>query len=538
MTENILFWRIFSKRVAITFFITLLLFLSCILKLAVTAVSDYSEIRQKQSTLKLKIKDLRGTVFDCNLVPLSNNSKKIIAAVSPTPRAVTALSSVLKGEELENALERLKNGKPILCEVPELINCDGIICTEIYEDSTENAVAIHTVGYLDSESNGVTGLQKAYNDLLKSEKEAYISYECNGKGDILEGIEPTVYNDSSIKAGGVVSTIDINIQTIIENAAQSLETGAVVVAEADNGKIRGIVSRPSFDLGNISEYLNSKDSPLLNKAINAYNVGSVFKPCVAIAGIENGKENYCYSCTGSCEIIDRHFKCHKYDGHGYMNLKSAIANSCNTFFYNFAFDIGAKNIMKTASILQFGNSLKLCDGIETAKGSVPNINSLGNIAHLANLSIGQGELLLSPVSILTLYSSIATDGVYYIPSLVEGILKDGSIEKYDMGAPTKIMSKNTANILKQHLEAVINEGTGEDAKPKTIAAAGKTATAQTGKFVNGIEINEGWFCGFFPVDSPRYVVVVFSENTRRQSKTCSSIFAEIADNIAALKNLE
>ena len=60
MSENILFWRIFSKRVAITLFITLLLFLSCILKLAVTAVSDYSEIRQKQSTLKLKIKDLRG----------------------------------------------------------------------------------------------------------------------------------------------------------------------------------------------------------------------------------------------------------------------------------------------------------------------------------------------------------------------------------------------------------------------------------------------------------------------------------------------
>lgn len=538
MSESLIFWRIFSRRSAICFFIVVFMFFTCILRIAAIANSDYSEIQQQQNSLRLKIKNLRGTIYDCNLIPLTNNSKKIIAAVSPTPRAVTALSSVLNGEPLNDAIKRLRYGKPILCEVPEIINCDGIVCTEIYETSPENTLAIHTLGYTDAESNGVSGLEKAYNNLLKSEKAAYLLYECNGKGKLLEGLTPELYNDSSVTAGGIVSTIDINIQLIAEELSESIETGAIVIAEAKNSKIRAIVSRPTFSIKTISSVLNSADSPLLNRAINAYNVGSVFKPCVAIAGIESKKAGFCYNCTGSCEIIDRHFKCHKKNGHGYLNLTKGLANSCNTFFYNYAFSIGAEKIMKTASMLQFGNSLRLCQGIETAKGNLPALPLLSNIAHLANLSIGQGELLLSPVSILTLYCSIANKGKYYVPSLVEGVLKDGSLEEYNIGKPTKVMTEQTADTIKNQLVSVITEGTGEDAKPQKITAAGKTATAQTGKFINGTEINEGWFCGFFPVENPEYVVAVFSEDTTRQTKTCSKIFAEIADRITDLKNLE
>lgn len=537
MSNNILFWRIFSRRSALCFFIILLLFFTCILRITAIATSDYYLIQEQQNSLKLKIKNLRGTIYDCNYIPLTNNQKKIIAAITPTPRAVTALSSVLKGEELENALNRLRNGKPILCEVPEFIECDGIVCAEIYDNSPENTVAIHTVGYTDNENNGVSGLEKAYNDILKSDLSAYIHYECNGKGEILEGADPKVYNDTSVIAGGIVSTLDINIQIIAEELSNAIETGAIVIADAKNGKIRASVSRPDFNIDNISESLNSKDSPMLNRAISSYNVGSVFKPCVAIAGIENKKSGFCYNCTGSCEIIDRHFKCHNLNGHGYLDLTKGLAYSCNTYFYNFAFSIGAKEILKTASALQFGKSLQLCDEIKTAEGNLPESSTLNNIAQLANFSIGQGELLLTPTSILTLYCSIANNGKYYIPSLVEGVLKDGKLTPYDIGKPTKVMSENAAEILKNQLVSVITEGTGEDAKPQKITAAGKTATAQTGKFVNGVEINEGWFCGFFPVENPQYVVIVFSENTKRQSKTCSKIFAEIADRITALKNL-
>lgn len=537
MNENTLFWKLYSRRSAICFFVMMLLFLSCILRVAALSTTKYTDAQTAQNRLKITITKQRGTIFDCNMVPLTNAKKKIIAAVSPTPRAITAISSVLEGEELESVLERLKNGKPVLTQVPEFIKCDGIICTEIYEHSSSDTPAIHLIGYTDSDFRGASGLEAAFDNILYTDSEVYVSYDCDGKGNILEGALPELCNDTSIASDGVVSTLDVNIQTIAENAAKYLETGAIVIAEANTGKIRASVSRPDFDCTKTADYLTNTDSPLLNRAISAYNVGSVFKPCVAVAGIENGKKNFCYTCTGSCEIIDRHFKCHKYDGHGFMNLKSAIANSCNTYFYNYAFNIGKDAIYKTASSLRFGKSLKLCDGIFTAPGNLPKIDTLENIAQLANFSIGQGELMLCPISILTLYSAIASDGSYYIPSVTEGTLQNGSFEEYDIGKPTRVMKQSTATILREYLAAVLTEGTGESAKPENISAAGKTATAQTGKYENGIEICQGWFCGFFPAEKPKYTVVVFSENTLKQNMPCGKIFSFIADDIAEFENM-
>ena len=119
--QDRLFWKLFAHRSAVCFFIIVSLFLSCILRLYVIATSDYSEVQQNQSSLKIKIGNQRGTIFDKNMIPLTNNESKIIACVSPTPRAVTAISTILKGEELQNVLERLKNGE-ILERYDELIN--------------------------------------------------------------------------------------------------------------------------------------------------------------------------------------------------------------------------------------------------------------------------------------------------------------------------------------------------------------------------------------------------------------------------------
>lgn len=532
--DNIIFWRIFSKRSAICFFLILLLFFISVLRVGVTATADYSKTGYQGNSLRLTISKQRGTIYDCNMVPLTNSNRKIIAAVSPTPRAVTAISSILQGEELQNVLALLRNNKPVLCEVDEWIECDGIVCTYVYGQS-DYIPAIHLLGYTDIDFKGVSGIQLAYDSILSSEEEIYISYDCNAKGEILEGATPHLVNNTSVEASGVVSTIDINIQSIAEEAASAIETGAVVIAEAKSGKIRASVSRPDFNMQTIEESLNNADSPLLNRAINAYNVGSVFKPCIAIAGIENNKNNFLYNCTGSFEIIDRFFRCHDLSGHGIMNLRSAIAHSCNTFFYNFAIEIGNEKIYDIASSLRFGKQLEICDNIKTAKGNLPKKEKLENLAQLANFSIGQGELLLSPISMLTLYSAIANDGAYYIPSVVEGTLKDGKFTEYQKGNKTQVMQKETADILKTHLEAVLLEGTGTTALPKTVTAAGKTATAQTGKYKNGVEICQGWFCGLFPAENPKYVVIVFSENTNRQTQTSNQIFAQIADKITELE---
>lgn len=533
--KSLCFERVFAKRTVICFLTVTVFFFTCILRVAVAATSDYSLVQLKQCSYRLKAADLRGTIYDRNMVPLTNAETKIIAAVSPTPRAVTAISGVLSGEALDSVLERLKAGKPVLCEVPEKIDCDGIYCTEVYIHNSSETPAVHLVGYTDSDSHGVTGLEKAYDELLYSDSEAAFVFSKSGNGDILEGAGAEIENDTSVTAGGVVSTIDINIQQIAENAALSIKKGAVVIADSENSKIRAMVSMPYYDCTNVAEYLSSADSPLLNRALAAYNVGSVFKPCIAAAGIESGKGNFSYTCTGGCEIVDRTFKCHKRDGHGLMTLESGLANSCNTYFYNFAFLIGGEKLYNTASALGFGRATDICDGLSASAGSMPKRESLSNIAYLANFSIGQGELLTSPVSMLNLYCAVASDGAYNEPSVVEGTVKDGTYTPYNNGGRTRVMKKETAEQIRKYLLSVIEEGTGTSAKPMAVSAAGKTATAQTGKFQNGTEICEGWFCGFFPAESPKYTVVVFSENISEQSETCGEVFAKIADGITELE---
>ncbi len=536
MNQNSLFWKMYSKRSTICFFVIMLLFLSCVLRIAEIVTTGYSEAYSKQNRLRITIAKQRGTIFDCNMKPITNSSKKIIAAVSPTPRAITEITKHLNDEEAARVLNALKLGKPVLTEVPEKINCEGIVCTEVYEHTASNTPAIHLVGYTDSNLGGVSGLEYAYDDILKYDREISIAYECGGNGKILEGVDPELTTGASVNANGVITTLNLEIQEIAEYAASFLDMGAVVIADVTTGKIRATVSRPHFDPTKTAEYLDASDSPLLNRAINAYNVGSVFKPCVAATGIENNKKGFCYNCTGSCKIMDRRFRCHKAEGHGFISLKTAIANSCNTYFYNFASYIGENDIYNTATTLRFGQPLYICKGITASKGNLPQKKELSNAGALANFSIGQGELLLSPISMLTLYCAIAGNGSYYIPSVVEGTLKNGKLSKYDIGKPTRVMSESTAEILRKYLSEVLNDGTGEAAKPKNTTAAGKTATAQTGKYENGAEVCQGWFCGFFPAEDPKYTVIVFSENTAKQTKSCGEVFKIIAEKITALEN--
>ena len=107
---------------------------------------------------------------------------------------------------------------------------------------------------------------------------------------------------------------------------------------------------------------------------------------------------------------------------------------------------------------------------------------------------------------------------------------------YDSGSPTRVMSSEVAALLREYLRSVIDYGTGTEAAPKYCDAAGKTATAQTGRYYDdGSEITNSWFCGFFPAESPKYVAIVMSDS--KINVSTASLFAEIADEIALLKNI-
>lgn len=536
MKTDIFFEKLFARRSTVCFFLLCLMLLTCVLRVAVIASGDYSAVQKAQSSYKITLSDIRGTIYDCNMIPITNANKKTYCAAVPKPTSVTAVTELLSEEELDRVLESFRKDKPITFATDRILEADGLSYTSVYEHINSATLAPHLIGYTDSSGHGISGLEAAYDELLYSESRVNAVFTTNGKGDTLKGIEPYFENDLGEIAKGVVTTLDVNIQGIASTAAEGIECGAVLVAETKTNKIRASVSRPTFDITNISEYLNAENSPLLNRSLLAFSVGSAFKPCVAAAAIKEGKSDLIFNCTGATHIVDRDFKCHKREGHGIVDIRSALAGSCNTFFYNLAINTGAEAVYNMASSLSFGSSIKIAENVEAAEGNLTDIKRLSNPASLANLGIGQGDLLLSPVAMLNLYSAIAGNGAYYLPSIVEKTLKDGEFTEYDMGNPTRVMSEGTALALREYLAAVITEGTGTGAKPKTTTAAGKTATAQTGRYnENGIEINNSWFCGFFPLENPKYTVIVMAEESTTAAVT--SVFSQIADGITELNSV-
>ncbi len=528
---------VIARRITGVFLCFTVVALACFWRIYIIG-NKIERVQNVSNGYTLDVGRLRGTIFDCNMVPITNSEIKILAAVSPTPRAITAISAALSGAELEAALEVLRTNKPTVVELEQEIDCEGIIVLKVPEYTSSQTACEHLVGHLDNDRHGVSGIEKAYDEYLYSDEKIEVIYPSDALGNFLLGDEAQVIYNENVTASGVALTIDTQLQKLTQTAMQDVSSGAAVVMEVGTGKIRAMVSMPRFDLSNIGDYLGAKDSPLVNRALSAYNVGSAFKPCVAAALLESGSNTgYVCNCTGSTSVAEHTFKCHKLSGHGKVNLGTAISQSCNVFFYKISTLLGAQDIYNMARKLNFGTAIDM-GKISTASGSIDTLKNLENSpTSLANLSIGQGRLLLSPVSVLSLYEAIANGGIYSMPSVVEGVVKNGIIQKTQATPPTRAMSGQTAGILKEYLGDVLINGTGTAAKPEFTTAAGKTATAETGWRKGGRLIQNSWFCGFFPADNPKYVVSVLIEDEQKNGTSGAPYFKKIADSIALYEGL-
>lgn len=490
--------------------------------------SEKISVYNQQNIKVITLSDLRGNIFDTNGISLTSDKEKIYAVITPTPTAIMYISNVLYGDEKIEVLSKLKNKKCAVIETKKEIKCAGIIIVKTTEHITESGFCSHLLGYVDSENKGVSGIEKAYDDILSSDKKVTVKLGISANGEILSGIEPEVSENKEVQYNGVILTIDQNVQKILEEVSVNLKKGAVLVSEAGSGKIRGMVSRPNFDANNIAESLESNDAPFLNRCLMSFNVGSVFKPCVAISYLENQKtRGFSVNCTGVTKIGEKEFGCHKKDGHGTVDLYDALAFSCNSFFYSLASVIKGENILRTASVLGFGYKKELCSGIQTSNEKIPDIKNLNDSISLANISIGQGSLMASPVTLLSLYEAIACEGIYNKPSIVEGIMKNGIVEYEKEPSKIKAMSKETANIIKNSLKMVLTQGTAKSVL-EGVDGAGKTSTAQTGQIENSREIQHSWFCGFFPFENPKYIVTVLIEDNFEKGKEAMHIFRELS----------
>ncbi len=524
-------------RIIICFCLVITLFFTCVTRIFIINASGYSSASAQNNTYRFNLTALRGTIFDSNMQPLTNRNTKTVAVFTPCETAVAAVSSLKDSAEKERILESLKNGKPAFTKVDKPIDAFGVYCTEVYENTTSNMLCPQLIGYLDSEGHGVTGLQKEYDDILYSSDNHSVALVTSALGEVLSGEEISEEFNENIINSGIALTINSDIQSLTLSAMANVVSGAAVITEIGTGKIRAMVSVPEFDAANIADYLELDNSPFLNKCISAYNVGSVFKPCVAAAALEKGGyDGFSVNCVGANHIAGHTFNCHKLSGHGAMNLKDALAYSCNSFFYNISVKLGADAVYNMASALGFGNNYEIAKGIKLS-GSLTGIDSLrSNERTLVNLSIGQGKLLLSPVALLSLYEAISNGGIYYPQTVIEGKVKNGAVIERISPTPVRVMSEKTAGILRENLKAVTEYGTGTAASPTLTTAAGKTATAETGWQKNGTIIKNSWFCGFFPADKPKYAVAILIEDSKGGEDVAAPIFAKIADSITLLEN--
>jgi penicillin-binding protein 2 len=495
-----------------------------------------AEAAAEQQTYTLTVSSARGTIYDRNLDALTGIGKTVYpASVVPSGEAATALSHVYSASEMTSIQSLLSKGTPFTLLLPCKVSSQQIDVFPERERYAADCPAAHVLGYLDGSGNGAAGIEKSFNSILSAAKgEVKVSYQTDALGRILPGRGKEIENNTKSRKCGVVLTLDKSIQNLAEESVSTLKKGAVVVLEVQTGKILAMVSRPTFSQTDVASVLNAEDSPLLNRALSAYSFGSVFKLVAAASALEYGASpDISYNCTGAIDVDGQTFHCFEGERHGIENMQQAIANSCNTYFVKLMQSVPQANFYKMAQSLGFGTSYEIAPSIENSAGTLPALDSLKIPRALANFSFGQGELTVTPLQAAALVNTIANRGIYLQPYLYEGLVDENLhyTEKAQKQLGTRVMSEKTASLLKTFMKASIDSGTSRKGKPKYGTAGAKTATAQTGKYIDGKELNECWFVGFYPYDAPKFVIAVFSEGGEGGGQTCGPIFQKIADGL-------
>ena len=518
-----------------------LMFVFMVLVLRVFVLSRstyYAAAAGSQSSYLLQVDRSRGMIYDCNMKPMVGTETEYRAAVAPSSEAAGALYFALDEEEREYATHCLAEQRPFVIDVeqPQIFS-KGIQVFPVQKRYTERQSAVHVLGYLDAEGNGVSGIELAYNEYLKNcGGTLSVRYVTDTLGQALDTAAPEKVSDHYEGKGGVVTTIDSEIQLLAEqSAARYFEKGAVVVLDVHTGEIRAMASLPAYDPNHVAESLADEDSPMINRALWPYSVGSTFKVLVAATAIEQGYAAHTHDCPGYIQIGDTIFRCHNLAGHGLLNMTQALEKSCNPYFVSLIMKTGGESVAYKASVIGFGSSLELSDGITASAGRLPTYEELAVPGQTANFGFGQGYLTATPLQVAQLMATIANDGAAVTPKLIAGYTEDGeSISEYTPTyAPKQVVSEYAALEVQRMMISVVENGSGQKAKPETLGAGGKTASAQTGTYdEDGKEIVHAWFGGFYPADDPEYAIVVLAEGMESGGDYAAPVFKEICDGIA------
>ena len=385
---------------------------------------------------------------------------------------------------------------------------------------------------------GKMGIEKVYNFYLQGEKGGR-QIEVDAHGRPLR----TISEVDPVSGHNIYLTVDLEIQKIAEQELGERK-GAVVIGDPHTGEILALASHPSFDPNLFShglsverweELKSNPQDPLENRALRGeYPPASTFKIIVAIAALETNQIEVkdTFFCPGYYQVGNRTFKCWKEYGHGWINLEEAIIDSCDVYFYQLGLKVGVEKIAHFSNLFELGEPTGI-DLFSEAQGLVPspgwkrkNRGDSWYHGDTANLSIGQGYILTTPLQMFRVISAVANGGYLVQPYLVKRIVDiNGKVIQENSHPQKKKIRLSTSHLkfLQEVLAEVVREGTGWRARNETVSISGKTGTAQT----SDKDRPHNWFLSYASSDKPSLAAVVLVENREEDI----SIAAEISGRI-------
>jgi penicillin-binding protein 2 len=378
------------------------------------------------------------------------------------------------------------------------------------------------------ESEGREGLEQTFNSMLTGRHGKYkVTFDRDGRKTSERIVDPPVpgYN--------VVTTLDLHLQEMAEKAlAARAKRGAIVIIDPNTGDILALASWPTFDPNEFVPSISTAkfkllqddpNIPLLPRAYrSAYPPGSTFKVAVGLAAFESNAitPNDQYECVPAMDVGNTTFHNWKHTDRGSLNFVQALTESCDTWFYQVGIQTGAGPILDWAAKLGFGAKCGIPLKGE-AEGRLPN-DSYMKATHgrkilsgdIANLSIGQGDLLATPLQMAQSMAIVANGGTFYQTRLVEQVqtVSNEIVAAYSVRAKKTIDASPTV-IDQIHIAMVdaVNApaGTAHQASLDKVSVAGKTGTAQWGPKEK--ERTAAWFAGFVPAEHPQYAFAALYE---------------------------
>lgn len=345
-------------------------------------------------------------------------------------------------------------------------------------------------------------------------------------------------------------TLDAHVQFLVENVLRRTGRGAAVVIDIDTGELLAMASLPDYDpnafIPSIKRekwegYNARKDlAPLTNRAISAYEPGSTMKIPIAIAGAMNGMANRPLSCEGQVTYGNTPVRCWimRQSGgrHGSLTLPRAIQQSCNPFFNKLANTIGWRSTVEVCQTLGFGRrtgielpneSAGLLPGSRAWRSSRPNATMTPHST--AMLSIGQGEMMATPIQMAALAATVANGGKYFQPRLVrQAVAENGEIlisnqPKLEVDLIEAGIKPSDFELIRRGMFMAVNEpgGTARRAAIPNFKIAAKTGTTQTSDM--GKPSNNSWMISFAPYEEPKYAIAMIIQGGQSGGAVCGPL---------------